>query len=100
MTDPDRLRQELQTGARPRLGAQRRGTQPGVRAIAVPIRHDGATVAGALAVQGPTIRLTDDRLPALAVDLKTAAARIAPLLTADPMRLFKGMSWSPKWCAG
>lgn len=81
ITDPDRLRQELQHVCERGWALNDEERNPGVRAIAVPIRHDGAIAVGALAVQGPTIRVTDDRLPALALDLKTAAARIAPLLT-------------------
>ncbi|MDI2028163.1 IclR family transcriptional regulator [Saccharopolyspora sp. TS4A08] len=50
---------------------------PGVRAIAVPVLRDGTAVA-AIAVQGPTIRLTEDRLDAIAEQIRNTARRVAP----------------------
>jgi DNA-binding IclR family transcriptional regulator len=39
-------------------------------------------VLAAVAIQGPTVRITDDRLPELAALLDKTTRRIAPLLTA------------------
>ncbi|MEB3366394.1 IclR family transcriptional regulator [Saccharopolyspora mangrovi] len=50
---------------------------PGVRAIAVPVLRDGTAVA-AIAVQGPTIRLTEDRLDDIAAQLRSTAQTVAP----------------------
>ncbi|GGS36537.1 IclR family transcriptional regulator [Actinokineospora fastidiosa] len=54
---------------------------PGVRAIAVAVRTDTGTIA-AIAVQGPTVRITEDRFATLANQLTHTARRVAPLLAA------------------
>jgi DNA-binding IclR family transcriptional regulator len=79
ITDPDRLRAELEL-VRERgwaLNDEERNT--GVRAIAAPVRGPDGVIA-AVAVQGPTVRLTDDRITDLAELLEKATRRIAPLL--------------------
>lgn len=49
---------------------------PGVRAVGAPVLHGGVAVA-AVAVQGPAVRLTDDRLDGVAASLVTAAGELA-----------------------
>ncbi|GAA4414048.1 IclR family transcriptional regulator [Actinokineospora soli] len=53
---------------------------PGVRAIAVGVRTELGTVA-AIAVQGPSVRLTEDRFASLANQLDHTARRVAPLIS-------------------
>lgn len=53
---------------------------PGVRAVAAPVVGPDGRAVAAIAVQGPTLRLTDDRLADLAPHVVTAAQTIAPLL--------------------
>ncbi|TWF95558.1 IclR family transcriptional regulator [Saccharopolyspora dendranthemae] len=50
---------------------------PGVRAIAVPVLR-GETAVAAIAVQGPSIRVTEDRLGDIAAELTRTAGIIAP----------------------
>ena len=54
---------------------------PGVRAVAVGVRTELGTVA-AIAVQGPSVRLTDERFASIANQLDHTARRVAPLLSA------------------
>ncbi|GII01462.1 IclR family transcriptional regulator [Planobispora takensis] len=49
---------------------------PGVRALAVPVRDGNGNVLAALAIQGPAVRLGDDRLPELAAELALSAGRL------------------------
>ncbi|OLT47108.1 hypothetical protein BJF85_00975 [Saccharomonospora sp. CUA-673] len=81
ITDRERLREELDTVAARGWALNDEERNPGVRAIAVPVRDpDGRALAG-IALQGPTVRLTDDRLDALAAELHRTAADVAPMLT-------------------
>ena len=50
---------------------------PGVRALAVPVLDDRGDAIAAVAVQGPTLRMTDDRLDDLAVTAVASAASMA-----------------------
>ena len=52
-----------------------------MRAIAAPVLGPDGTALGAVAVQGPTVRLPDERLPEPAALLDKATRRVAPLLT-------------------
>lgn len=52
----------------------------GVRTMAAPVlRHDG-TAAGAVAVQGPSSRLTDERIPEIVAALRSTATSLVPVL--------------------
>lgn len=48
----------------------------GVRAIGVPVRY-GAGVVAAIAIQGPTVRLVDNRIEELAIETQRTASRLA-----------------------
>ena len=50
---------------------------PGVRALAVPILDDRGDAVAAVAVQGPTMRITDDRLDELASTAMASASSMA-----------------------
>lgn len=84
ITDRERLRAELEQ-VRERgwaLNDEERNT--GVRAIAAPVLAPGGGALAAIAIQGPTIRVTDDRLPDLAAQLEKTARIVAPTLAAAP----------------
>ncbi|HEX6352513.1 IclR family transcriptional regulator [Actinophytocola sp.] len=82
ITDRDQLRAELELVRERGWALNDEERNPGVRAIAAPVRQPGGGVVGAVAIQGPTVRITDDRLPELAELLDRTTRRIAPLLTA------------------
>lgn len=81
ITDRDQLRAELELVRERGWALNDEERNPGVRAIAAPVLQPGAGAVGAVAIQGPTIRITDDRLPELATLLEKTTQRIAPLLT-------------------
>ncbi|NVI92036.1 IclR family transcriptional regulator [Actinomadura sp. BRA 177] len=51
----------------------------GVQAVAAPVRDGGGRVFAAVALQGPTVRFGDDRLPGLAEAVLAAAGRLTDL---------------------
>ena len=55
----------------------------GVRAVAAPVLGAAGSALAAVAVQGPTVRLPDDRLARLAAQIAEATRGIAPLLAAS-----------------
>src|SRR5581483_10131489 len=48
--------------------------EEGLSAVAVPVTGRSGAVVAALALSGPTLRFTADRVPEFAADLKAAAA--------------------------
>lgn len=52
---------------------------PGVRAVAVPVLDPQGHAIAAIAIQGPTVRLDDRRVPKLAKALRAAAADIGAI---------------------
>ncbi len=84
ITDRDQLRAELELVRERGWALNDEERNPGVRAVAAPIPRHGGGVLGAVAIQGPTVRVTDDRLPELAALLDKTTHRIAPLLTTAP----------------
>ncbi len=82
ITDRDQLRAELELVRERGWALNDEERNPGVRAIAAPVLHADGEVLAAVAIQGPTVRITDDRLPELAALLDKTTHRIAPLLTA------------------
>jgi len=58
----------------------------GVRALAVPIVGRDGVAAAAIAIQGPSSRIGDVALPALAERLLAAAGELAPLLAITALR--------------
>lgn len=51
--------------------------EDGISAVAVPVTGRSGTVVAALALSGPTLRFTADRVTEFAADLKLAAARLS-----------------------
>ena len=86
ITDRSRLRAELEEVRERGWALNDEERNPGVRAVAGPVPFPGGGVAGAIAIQGPTVRLTDDRLPELADLLDKTAHQIAPLLATRPAK--------------
>lgn len=82
ITDPDQLRAELAFVRERGWALNDEERNPGVRAVAAPVLDTHGSAIAAVAVQGPSIRLTDDRLDAIAEDIATTARRTAPLLNA------------------
>ena len=83
ITDRDRLRAELELVRERGWALNDEERNPGVRAIAAPVLQPDGRVVGAVAIQGPTVRVTDDRLPELAALLDKTTPRIAQLLSAQ-----------------
>lgn len=82
ITDPDALAKELLLVRERGWSLNDEERHRGVRAVAVPVIAPGGGVIAAIAVQGPTVRITDARLGGLAARLEQAAAEVAPLLAA------------------
>lgn len=82
ITDPDALGKDLQLVRERGWALNDEERHRGVRAVAVPVRRPSGGVIAAIAVQGPTVRITDARLTDLAERLQRAAAEVAPLLAA------------------
>lgn len=83
ITDRGRLADELEQVRRRGWALNDEERNQGVRAIAVPVLHYSGKAVAAVAVQGPTVRITDDRMAELAELLGQKAARIAPLLVSE-----------------
>ena len=54
--------------------------EPGLVAVAAPVRRDGGAVIAALSVSGPSSRLNADAIPAVAAQCAAAAARLSAVL--------------------
>lgn len=83
ITDHEALRHELDAARARGWALNDEERNPGVRAVAVPVLDATGCAVAAIAVQGPAIRITDDRLEGLAADLAVAATQVAPLLIAN-----------------
>lgn len=57
----------------------------GLSAISAPILRNGRDAVGVLSISGPLVRLSEERLRALAPDLIAAAAEIADASSASPL---------------
>jgi DNA-binding IclR family transcriptional regulator len=80
ITDPDALLAHL-AQVRERGWAVNDGERdPGVRAVAAPVLSPDGRAVAAVALQGPTVRLTDERLPPLAERVRTTTGAMADLV--------------------
>jgi IclR family transcriptional regulator, acetate operon repressor len=84
ITDRDQLRAELELVRERGWALNDEERNPGVRAIAAAVPAPAGGALGAIAIQGPAIRITDDRLPELAALLDKATHRAADLLATTP----------------
>ncbi|HRE03523.1 MAG TPA: IclR family transcriptional regulator C-terminal domain-containing protein, partial [Ilumatobacteraceae bacterium] len=77
ITDSPRLLAELAESAERGWTTNDNEHWPGVRALAVPIEDGSGNVTAALGVQGPSDRLSDERLPEVVAALQTSAHRLS-----------------------
>ncbi len=76
ITDPRALAADLEVVRERGWALNDEERDRGVRAIGVPLVGAGGVAVAALAVQGPKVRLTDDRLDAVAAEAATIAALV------------------------
>ncbi|MCU1376123.1 MAG: putative transcriptional regulator, IclR family [Actinomycetia bacterium] len=79
LTTVDALRAELERVRALGYALNDEELDPGIRTIAVPVGGDG-DAPFALAVRGPSARITEERIPVLVDQATTAAARISGAL--------------------
>jgi DNA-binding IclR family transcriptional regulator len=87
ITDPATLRKELATVRRQGYAIADQEIEVGFMAIGAPIYdHKGEAVA-AVSVNGPTARLTPDRIPEVAALVQAVAGRISSQLGFEPAKV-------------
>lgn len=87
ITSAARLEQELARVARQGYAVAMEELEPGLVAIAAPVRdHEGRVVA-ALSIGGPTGRMATDRIPELGALVQSAADEVSRRLGASPSML-------------
>jgi DNA-binding IclR family transcriptional regulator len=77
ITVPERLSEELAKIRRRGYAVDNAEHQPGVRCVAAPIRNASGEVFAAISVSGRAVRVTDDRIDALAELVMDAAEHIS-----------------------
>jgi DNA-binding IclR family transcriptional regulator len=77
ITDPARLRQELARIREQGYAVADQEIEIGFIAIGAPVRNHEGQVVGAISINGPTARLTADRIPEVTRQVKAAADRIS-----------------------
>lgn len=82
ITSHDALLEELRRTQQRGWALNDEERHPGVRAVAAPVAGADGTVIAAVAVQGPVIRLTEERVDEVTAHLLEVTAQMAPLLTA------------------
>ncbi|MDQ3404575.1 MAG: IclR family transcriptional regulator [Actinomycetota bacterium] len=80
VTDPDALRSELQRVARDGYAICVEELEPGLHAVAVPVRCGPGEVIGAVSASGPSYRLSRTRMRQIANDLRPAAIELSSQL--------------------
>src|SRR5206468_8108859 len=78
------LREELHTVRARGYAIDNEEAVLGARAIAAPIFNGKGKVEGAISVSGPTIRIPEQRIPAIAASVAQAADSVTRLLGGDP----------------
>jgi DNA-binding IclR family transcriptional regulator len=77
ITCPDRLREELEATRQRGYAIDDGEFEPGIRAVAVPVRDVFGNVVAALGMPGPVQRMTPERIPEIARALMEAANAIS-----------------------
>lgn len=77
ITDPDRLRSELQAVRHAGYAAVTEELEEGLNAVAAPIRGPDDTVVACVSISGPSYRLEVERMPEVAIAAIAAAAEIS-----------------------
>lgn len=80
ITDREALRSALERTRAQGWALNDEERHPGVRAVAMPVLDVDGRGRAAIAVQGPTVRLPDERLAELVEQLRDASASVAGLL--------------------
>lgn len=80
ITDPDTLLADLRRVRERGWALNDEERTPGARAVAVPVVGQSGRVLAAMAVQGPAVRLTEDRFEEVVAHLLRTAAKVGPLL--------------------
>ena len=83
ITDPEQLAAQLPAIRAQGWALNDEERNLGVRAVAVPVLDRSGLAVAAVAVQGPTVRIRDERLPVLGAEIAATTAAIAPLLGAS-----------------
>lgn len=89
ITDPAKLRKELERIRALGYAVDDREHQPDVRCVAAPIRDHTSNVIASMSVSGPATRIPKERVPLLAVRVKEVATKLSARLG------YKGESVSP-----
>jgi IclR family acetate operon transcriptional repressor len=82
ITDPDQLRQELETVRQNGYASDNGEVEEGVRCFAVPVYGPGGKVVAAMSISGPTSRLSSERTPMLIPHLKRVSGNLSRTLFA------------------
>jgi DNA-binding IclR family transcriptional regulator len=89
ITDPARLRKELEKIRTSGYAVDDEEHQPGVRCVAAPIRNFSGNVIASLSISGPASRITKEAIPSLAQRVREVAGKLSARLG------YKGESASP-----
>jgi DNA-binding IclR family transcriptional regulator len=85
ITNPDILRLHLAEIAARGYALDDEENDPGVRCLSAPIFNADGDAVGCIGIDGPSVRMTEDRLPALATYVKDAAQALSEAISeADP----------------
>ena len=80
VTDPQALRAQLAKAVTDGYASTVEELEPGLNAVAAPIRGPGGLVIAAVSVSGPSFRLPEERIPAVAARVIAAATEISYLM--------------------
>jgi DNA-binding IclR family transcriptional regulator len=80
ITDPRRLRTELERVREQGYAVDNEEHDLGVRCVAAPVRNHAGAVIASLSISGPTTRITGEAIPRLAERVREAAARLSAQL--------------------
>jgi len=77
ITDPEKLRKEIEGVRRNGYSLDREEIEDGLRCVAAPIRNDKCNTVAALSISMPANRMRPEDLPHIIADIKSAATEIS-----------------------
>jgi IclR family acetate operon transcriptional repressor len=77
ITDPEELRRVLALVREQGFATAREELEEGLNVVAAPVHESDGQVRAAVCIAGPASRVTPERFPAFAAQLKGVAARIS-----------------------
>lgn len=80
ITDPELLRRDIEETRQRGYSIDNMEHEYGIRCVGVPLFNKKGAVIGGLSVSGPSLRMTDEKLPWFAAKLQEAAAKVRELL--------------------